>query len=121
MKDRAGGGRGLQLTVGAHPQPCGRPPVATAAAVWTGESVRPAQSSQILPTRQLVRKPRPELLIGPRIVTAADRTPILSHDQQDTALKQISRTSVRIALAKASALGDQRAAKGSARQDHGRW
>jgi len=42
--------------------------------------MRPTQSSQILPTCQLVGKPRPELLIGPRIVTPADRTPILSHD-----------------------------------------
>src|SRR4249919_4399895 len=82
MKDRAGGGRGLQPTLGAHPQPRGRPPAASAAAVWTGESLRPAQSNQILPTRQLVGKPRPELLIGPRIVTPADRTPTLSHDHK---------------------------------------
>jgi hypothetical protein len=54
--------------------------------------VRPAQSSQILPTRPLVGEPRPELLIGPRIVTPADRTGIASHDQQATSLKQICRT-----------------------------
>ena len=42
--------------------------------------MRPAQSSQILPTRPLVGEPGPELLIGPRIVTPADRTPIVSHD-----------------------------------------
>src|SRR5688572_24015512 len=95
MNDRAGGGRGLQPTLGAHPQPCARPPVATAAAAWTGEPVRPAQSSQILPTGQLVGEPRPELLVGPRIVTPADRTPIASHDHHATALKRICRTYVR--------------------------
>ena len=41
--------------------------------------MRPAQSSQILPTPPLVGEPRPELLIGPRIVTPADRTPTV-HD-----------------------------------------
>jgi Domain of unknown function (DUF222) len=41
--------------------------------------VRPAQSSHILPTPPLVGEPRPELLIGPRIVTPADRTPTV-HD-----------------------------------------
>src|SRR5512133_466388 len=92
MKDRAGGGRGLQPTIGAHPQPRARPPAATAAAAWTREPVRPAQSSQKLPTRQLVGEPRPELLIGPRIITPAHRTPILSHDHHGTALKQICRT-----------------------------
>src|SRR5512132_4191442 len=81
MKDRAGGGRGLQPTLGAHPQPGARPPAATAAAARTREPVRPAQSSQILPTRPLVGEPRPELLIGPRIVTPTDRPPILSHNQ----------------------------------------
>src|SRR5215211_6729355 len=79
MEDRAGGGGGLQPTVGAHPQACASPPVATAAAVWARESVRPAQSSQILPTRQLVGKPGPKFLIGPRIVTPTDRTPTVSH------------------------------------------
>src|SRR5215207_5372942 len=81
MKDRAGGGRGIQPTLGAHPQPRARPPTATAAAAWTREPVRPAQSSQILPTRRRVGEPRPELLIRPRIVTPTDRTPILSHAQ----------------------------------------
>jgi len=33
----------------------------------------------ILPTPRLVGEPRTEFLIGPRIVTPADRTPILSH------------------------------------------
>ena len=42
--------------------------------------MRPAQSSQILPTRQLVGKPGPKLLIRPRIVTPTDRTPTVSHD-----------------------------------------
>src|SRR5215211_544890 len=79
MEDRAGGGGGLQPTVGAHPQACASPPVATAAAVWARESVRPAQSSQILPTRQLVGKPGPKFLIRPRIVTPTDRTPTVSH------------------------------------------
>ena len=41
--------------------------------------MRPAQSSQILPTPPIVGEPRPELLIGPRIVTPADRTPTV-HD-----------------------------------------
>jgi hypothetical protein len=41
--------------------------------------VRPAQSSQILPTRQLVGKPGPKFLIRPRIVTPTDRTPTVSH------------------------------------------
>src|SRR3954452_5942225 len=80
MEDRARGGGGLQRTVGAHPQPWARAPVATAAAVWARESVRPAQSSQILPTCQLVGEPGPELLIRPRIVTPTDRTPTVSHD-----------------------------------------
>ena len=79
MKYRAGGGRGLQPTLSAHPQPCASPPAATAAAAWTGEPLRPAQSSQILPTPPLLEEPRPELLIGPRIVTPADRTPTV-HD-----------------------------------------
>jgi hypothetical protein len=43
--------------------------------------VRPAQSSQILLTRQLVGEPRPELLISPRIITPTDRPPITSHNQ----------------------------------------
>jgi hypothetical protein len=60
--------------------------------------VRPAQSSQILPTRRLVGKPRPELLIGPRIVTTADRTPNLSHDRHGTALKRICRTQIRFRM-----------------------
>src|SRR5215211_6060842 len=94
MKDRAGGDGGLQPTVGAHPQPCARPPIATAAAAWTGEPVRPAQFSQILPTRQLVGEPGPELLIGPRIVAPADRASIASHDHHATALKRICRTYV---------------------------
>src|SRR3954449_2472899 len=81
MEDRARGGGGLQPTVGAHQQPWARAPVATAAAVWARESVRPAQSSQILPTCQLVGEPGPELLIRPRIVTPTDRTPTVSHDQ----------------------------------------
>jgi hypothetical protein len=42
--------------------------------------VRPAQASQILPTRPLIGEPRPEVLISPRIVTPPDRTPIISHD-----------------------------------------
>src|SRR5215203_4613383 len=79
MKDRAGRGRGLQPTLSAHPQPCARPPATTTAAAGAGEPVRPAQPSQILPTPPLVKEPRPELLIGPRIVTPADRTPIV-HD-----------------------------------------
>src|SRR5829696_3180152 len=95
MKDGAGGGRGLQPTLSAHPQPCARPPAATAAAPWTREPVRPAQSSQILPTRPLIREPRSELLIGPRIVTPTDRTPIVSHDHHGTSLKQICRRPVR--------------------------
>src|SRR5829696_5867129 len=95
MKDGAGGGRGLQPTLSAHPQPCARPPAATAAAPWTREPVRPAQPSQILPTRPLVKEPRPELLIGPRIVTPAGWTPIVSHDNHGTSLKQICRTHVR--------------------------
>ena len=41
--------------------------------------MRPAQSSQILPTRQLVGKPGPKFLIRPRIVTPTDRTPTVSH------------------------------------------
>src|SRR5215207_9255992 len=92
MKDGAGGGRGLQPTLSAHPQPCARPPAATAAAPWTREPVRPAQSSQILPTRPLIGEPRSELLIGPRIVTPAGWTPIVSHDHHGTSLKQICRT-----------------------------
>src|SRR3954453_10350035 len=80
MEDRARGGGGLQPTVGAHQQPWARAPVATAAAVWARESVRSAQSSQILPTCQLVGEPGPELLIRPRIVTPTDRTPTVSHD-----------------------------------------
>src|SRR4029450_4764499 len=92
MKDRAGGRRGLQPTLNAHSQPGACPPAATATAARTGEPVRPAQSSQILPTRQLVGEPRPELLIGPRIVRPADRTPIVSHDHHGTSLKQICRT-----------------------------
>src|SRR5688500_8233527 len=79
MKDRAGGGRGLQPTLSAHPQPCARPPAATTTAARAREPVRPAQSSQILPTPPLVGEPRPEVLIGPRIVTPADRTPTV-HD-----------------------------------------
>src|SRR5215207_866227 len=79
MKDRAGRGRGLQPTLSAHPQPCARPPATTTAAAGAREPVRPAQPSQILPTPPLVKEPRPELLIGPRIVTPADRTPIV-HD-----------------------------------------
>ena len=42
--------------------------------------MRPAQFSQILPTRQLVGKPGPKLLIRPRIVTPTDRTPTINHD-----------------------------------------
>src|SRR5215204_3821055 len=80
----------------AHPQPCARPPAATAAAPWTREPVRPAQSSQILPTRPLIGEPRSELLIGPRIVTPAGWTPIVSHDHHGTSLKQICRTCVRL-------------------------
>src|SRR5829696_8188223 len=80
MKDRASGGGGLQPAVSAHPPPGARTPAATAAAAWTREPVRPAQSSQIIPRRQVVGKPRPELLIGPRIITPADRTPIISHE-----------------------------------------
>src|SRR5512132_963512 len=99
MKDCAGGGRGLQPTVGAHPQSGACPPAATAAALWTREPVRPAQSSQIFPTRQLVGEPRPKLLIRPRIVTSTDRTRSSSHDHHATALKQICRTSVRIGFA----------------------
>src|SRR5215207_4842716 len=79
MKDPAGRGRGLQPTLSAHPQPCARPPATTTAAAGAREPVRPAQPSQILPTPPLVKEPRPELLIGPRIVTPADRTPIV-HD-----------------------------------------
>src|SRR4249920_3389906 len=94
MEDRAGCGRGLQPTVGAHPQPCAGPPVAAAAAVWTGEPVRPAQPSQILPTRPLVGEPGPELLIRPRIVTPTDRTPVASHGHHATALKRICRTHI---------------------------
>src|SRR5215207_8885320 len=92
MKDRAGRGRGLQPTLSAQPQPCARPPATTTAAAGAGEPVRPAQPSQILPTRPLVKEPRPELLIGPRIVTPAGWTPIVSHDHHGTALKQICRT-----------------------------
>src|SRR4029450_1834671 len=51
MEDRAGGGRGLQPTIGAHPQPRAGPPAATTAAVWAREPLRPAHSSQILPQR----------------------------------------------------------------------
>src|SRR5829696_9483393 len=98
MKDGAGGGRGLQPTLSAHPQPCARPPAATAAAPWTREPVRPAQSSQILPTRPLIGEPRSELLIGPRIVTPAGWTPIVSHDHHGTSLKQICRKHVRFRL-----------------------
>src|SRR5829696_1477638 len=96
MKDRAGRGRGLQPTLSAHPQPCARPPATTTAAAGAGEPVRPAQPSQILPTRPLVKEPRPELLIGPRIVTPAGWTPIVSHDHHGTSLKQICRTYARL-------------------------
>ena len=80
MKDRAGRGRGLQATVGAHPQPACRSASSHRRRSVDTRTRAASANRQVLPTRPLVGEPGPELLIGPRIVTPADRTPIARHD-----------------------------------------
>src|SRR4028119_2447752 len=74
MEDGARRGRCFSTALGAHPQSLTRAPATSAAARWTREPVRPAQLPEVLPASDVVRKPRPELLIGPRVIHSTDRT-----------------------------------------------
>ena len=99
-KDRARRRRRLHPATRAHPQPPGRAPALTPAARRAREPLRPPQPGQVLHAGTLIREPRPELLIGPRIVSATrrpghpdrragtvQRTVVSSQGREDSATK----------------------------------